>query len=439
MSLTSIVILIVAAIFIFIILGVPVFAGLGAAGIIGLLLLQTRLTSAAATALIAIPQNIFTGIGYFALLAIPLYILAGELMNEGGITQRLIKFAVMLIGRVPGSLAHANIIASLFFGGITGSAQADTSCIGGILIPAQVDEGYTPEFSVAVTASSSTLGPIIPPSNMMVLYGVTVGCSISTLFMAGFVPGILIAIAECVVVILLNRTEHFPRREEKYSKAEIRSICKNAVMPLVMPVIIVGGIVSGIVTPTEAGALAVIYALLISVFALRTVSFKTLWDILVRTATSSAAIFMIIAFAKVASYSLAALNMTTLVKELFLSFSHSPYVFLLLVNILLLIMGMFMDGGASVLLLAPILHPIAVSLGINEIHFGLIMVLNLVIGLGTPPLGQCTYIACKIADIDVWKGFKAMIPFLIAEIIILMLVTYVEPLTMFIPRMLGMV
>ena len=148
---------------------------------------------------------------------------------------------------------------------------------------------------------------------------------------------------------------------------------------------------------------------------------------------------MIIAFAKVASYSLAALNMTTLVKELFLSFSHSPYVFLMLVNILLLIMGMFMDGGASVLLLAPILHPIAVSLGINEIHFGLIMVLNLVIGLGTPPLGQCTYIACKIADIDVWKGFKAMIPFLIAEIIILMLVTYVEPLTMFIPRMLGMV
>lgn len=224
MSLTAIVLLIVGSIFLFIVLGVPVFAGLGAAGVMGLFLLQTRLTSAASTALIAIPQNIFTGIGYFALLAIPLYILSGELMNEGGITQRLIKFAVMLIGRVPGSLAHANIIASLFFGGITGSAQADTSCIGGILIPAQVDEGYTPEFSVAVTASSSTLGPIIPPSNMMVLYGVTVGCSISTLFMAGFVPGILIAIAECIVVILLNRTEHFPRREEKYSKAEIRSI-----------------------------------------------------------------------------------------------------------------------------------------------------------------------------------------------------------------------
>ena len=422
MTLTSIVITIIALIFIFIVLGVPVFAGLGSAGVIGLFLLQSRLTSVAATSLIAIPQNIYTGIGYFALLAIPLYVLAGELMNEGGITQRLIKFAVMLIGRVPGSLAHANIITSLFFGGITGSAQADTSCVGGILIPAQVDEGYTPEFSVAVTAASSTLGPIIPPSNMMVLYGVTVGASISALFMAGFVPGVLVAIAECTVVVLLNRKYHFPKRTEKYTKKEILSITKDALLPLVMPVIIVGGIISGIVTPTEAGVLAVVYALVVSVFILRTVSLKKLWKILVKTATNSAAIFMIIAFAKVASYALAALNMTSIVKELFLSFSSSPYVFLLLVNILLLIMGMFMDGGASVLLLAPILQPIAVSLGINPIHFGLIMVLNLVIGLGTPPLGQCTFIACKIADIDVWDGFKAMMPFLAAEFIILILV-----------------
>ena len=439
MSITSIVLIIIGLVFVFIVIGVPVFAGLGSAGIIGLFLLQTRLTAGAATALIAIPQNIFTGIGYFALLAIPLYVLAGELMNEGGITQRLIKFATMLIGRVPGSLAHANIIASLFFGGITGSAQADTSCIGGILIPAQVDEGYTPEFSVAVTAASSTLGPIIPPSNMMVLYGVSVGASISALFMAGFIPGVLVAIAECLVVVLLNKKQHFPKRTEKYSKEEVLSISKNAILPLVMPVIIVGGIVSGIVTPTEAGVLAVVYALIIALFFLRTVSLKKLWEILVKTATNSAAIFMIIAFAKVTSYALAALNMTTMVKDLFLSFSNNPYVFLLLVNVLLLIMGMFMDGGASVLLLSPILEPIAVSLGINPVHFGLIMVLNLVIGLGTPPLGQCTFIACKIADIDVKKGFKAMMPFLAAEFVILLLVTYVEPITMAIPRLLGMI
>jgi len=438
MSVTTIVLMLIASIFIFIVLGVPVYAGLAASGCLGLFLLQGRLASTASTAFIAIPQSLASGIGYFALLAIPLYILAGELMNKSGITQRLIKFAVMLIGRIPGSLAHANVLASLFFGGITGSAQADTSCIGGVLIPAMVDEGYTPEFSVAVTAASSTLGPIIPPSNMMVLYGVTVGVPISALFMAGFIPGIMVAIAQCGVVALLNRKYHFPMRAEKYSKAEIISICKDALIPLVMPVIIVGGIVTGIVTATEAGVLAVVYALIIGVFVLRTINLKSLWEILVNTATMSASVFMIIACAKVASYSLAALNMTTLVEELFLSLSDNPYVFLLLVNILLLIMGMFMDGGASVLLLAPILTPLAIVLGIDPVHFGLIMVLNLVIGLGTPPLGQCVFIACKIGRIDVWGGFKAMTPFLIAEIIVLFLVTYIEPITMTIPRLVGL-
>ena len=439
MSTTLIVVLLIASIFIFIILGVPVYAGLCASGVLGLMLLQSRLTSVASTAFIAIPRSLYAGIGYFALLAIPLYILAGELMNKGGITQRLIRFAVMLIGRVPASLAHANILASLFFGGITGSAQADTSCIGGVLIPSMVDEGYSPEFSVAVTASSSGLGPIIPPSNMMVLYGVTVATSISALFMAGFVPGVLVAIGQGLVVILLDRKYHFPRRTVKYTREQVKEITKQAIIPLIMPLIIVGGICTGVCTPTEAGVLAVVYALIVDLFILKTVKLKDLWEILINTATMSAAIFMIIACAKVASYALAALNMTNAVKDLFLSVSDSPIVFLLMVNVLLLIMGMFMDGGASVLLLAPILQPIAVSLGINSVHFGLVMVLNLVIGLCTPPLGQCVYIGSKIARIDVWKSFKAIGPFLAADIIVLLLVTYCEPLTMTIPRMLGLV
>ena len=311
MSTTTIVILLISSIFIFIIIGVPVYVGLCASGVIGLLLLQSRLAATASTAFIAIPQSLYSGIGYFALLAIPLYILAGELMNRGGITQRLIRFAVMLIGRVPASLAHANILASLFFGGITGSAQADTSCIGGVLIPSMVDEGYSPEFSVAVTASSSGLGPIIPPSNMMVLYGVTVATSISALFMAGFVPGVLVAIGQCFVVVLLDKKHHFPRRTLKYTRAEVIEITKHAIIPLVMPLIIVCGICFGICTPTEAGVLAVVYALVVDLFVLRTVKVKDLWEILVNTATMSAAIFMIIACAKVASYSLAALNFRT--------------------------------------------------------------------------------------------------------------------------------
>ena len=438
MSTTAIVIILIFSIFFFIIVGVPVYAGLLASGVLGLVLLQSRLTSVAATAFIAIPQSLYSGIGYFALLAIPLYILAGELMNKGGITQRLIRFAVMLIGRVPASLAHANILASMFFGGITGSAQADTSCIGGVLIPAMIDEGYSPEFSVAVTAVSSGLGPIIPPSNMMVLYGVTVATSISALFMAGFVPGVLIGLAQCIVVIILNKKYHFPRRTLKYTRAQVLEITKQAVIPLVMPIIIVGGICTGVCTPTEAGVLAVVYALIVDLFVLRSIKLKDLWEILVNTATMSAAIFMIIACAKVASYALAALNMTDTVKELFLSISDSPIVFLLMVNVLLLIMGMFMDGGASILLLSPILQPIALSLGINSVHFGLIMVLNLVIGLCTPPLGQCVYIGSKIGRIDVWKAFRASAPFLIADIAVLLLVTYCEPLTMTIPRMLGL-
>lgn len=436
---STIVILLIVSIFTFIILGVPVYAGLCASGTIGLLLLQSRLSSAASTAFVAIPQSLYSGIGSYALLAIPLYILAGELMNRGGITQRLIRFAVMLIGRVPASLAHANILASLFFGGITGSAQADTSCIGGVLIPSMVDEGYSPEFSVAVTASSSGLGPIIPPSNMMVLYGVSVGVSISALFMAGFVPGVLVALGQCGVVILLNKKHKFPRRTTKYTRDQIIEISKQALIPLVMPLIIVGGICTGICTATEAGILAVAYALIVDIFVLRTIKPKDVLDILINTATASSAIFMIIACAKVASYALAALNMTDIVKDLVLSVSDSPYVFLLMVNVLLLVMGMFMDGGASILLLSPILAPIATSLGINPVHFGLVMVLNLVIGLCSPPLGQCVFIGSKIGKVDVWKAFRATMPFLAVDILVLLLVTYIEPLTMTIPRLVGLV
>lgn len=438
MSIELIVVLLIISIFAFILIGVPVFVGLCASGVLGLMLLQTRLVTAASSAFIAIPQSLYSGIGYFALLAIPLYIFAGELMNKGGITHRLIRFAVMLIGRVPASLAHANILASLFFGGITGSAQADTSCIGGVLIPAMMDEGYPDDFSVAVTASSSGLGPIIPPSNMLVLYGVTVATSISALFMAGFLPGVLVAIGQCVVVALLDRKYHFPRRTVKYTREQILEITKSAIIPLVMPLIIVGGICTGVCTPTEAGVLAVVYALIVDLFVLKTIKPKEILGILSNTATMSAVIFMIIACAKVASYSLAALNMTSIVKNLFLSVSDNPIVFLLMINVLLLVMGMFMDGGASILLLAPILQPIAISLGINSIHFGLVMVLNLVIGLCTPPLGQCVYIGSKIARIDVWKSFKAAAPFLVSNLIVLLLVTYCEPLTMAIPRALGL-
>jgi len=257
--------------------------------------------------------------------------------------------------------------------------------------------------------------------------------------MAGFIPGLLVAIAEILIVILLNRKYKFPVTTEKISRAEKIAISKHAIYPLGMPIIIVGGIVSGIVTPTEAGVVSVVYSLIISKFVLKTIQWKDLTEMLLHTATLSAGIMMIISGAKIASYALTGLQLSNMMAELFLQISSSPYVFLLLVNILLLIMGMFMDGGASVLLLAPILTPIALSLGINVIHFGLVMVLNLVIGLGTPPLGQCVYIASGIAGISVSRGFRGMLPFLVAEVAVLMLVTYLPDLILFIPRVLGYV
>lgn len=431
------ILILVVMIFVFILIGIPVYASLGISGVISLFMLHSKMAAGVAVPLIVIPQSIYSGIGSFPLLAIPLFILAGEIMNRGGITDRLIKFALLLIGRMPASLAQANIVASMFFGGITGSAQADTSCIGGILIPAMEKEGYSKEFSVAVTAASSTCGPIIPPSIMMVLYGVAVNASVGALFMGGIIPGILIGVSEMIVVAILDRKYHFPRRTERIPRSEAVKTALDGLLPLGMPFIIVGGILGGIFTPTEAGAASVVYSLIVSMFFLRTVKLYDIIPMLRHTATLSATTLMIISCAKIVSYGLTALQMPVLLGNLFLSISDSPYVFLMLVNILLLIMGMFMDGGASVIILAPILTPLAGMLGINPIHFGLVMILNLIIGLGTPPLGLCMYIACGISKLPVERGFRAIMPFLAVELTVLILITYIPDLVLFIPKMFG--
>jgi tripartite ATP-independent transporter DctM subunit len=417
-------------VFALMIMGVPVYIALGAAGTVGLLMLKGN-------PLLVVPQSLYAGIGFFPLLAIPFFILAGELMNRGGITDRLISFSRMLIGKAPASLANSNILASMFFGGVTGSAQADTSAIGGVLIPAMVKEGYSPEFSVAVTASSSTCGPIIPPSIMMVIYCVTVGGSVGTMFVGGIIPGILIGLGLICVVLIMDRKYHFPRLLESMPVKEKLRVTVEAIWPLGMPLIIVGGILGGVVTPTEAGALAVLYSLIVGFWIMKTLSLKDLVSMLKNTALLTSTVLMIISCARILGWVLTAVQIQVYLGELFKAISDSPYIFLFLVNILLLIMGTFMDGGASVIILAPILTPIAISLGINPIHFGLLMVLNLVIGCGTPPLGLCLFIACGIAKIPVEKGAKAIMPFLVAEIVVLFLVTYIPEIVLFIPRALG--
>ena len=430
--------LIVSLIFIvfaFILFGIPVYASLGLTGLISLVMLSV--TKGSPLALQVMCSSVYTGVSATSLLAIPFYILAGIIMNRGGITERLINFALLLIGKMPASLAQANIVASMFFGGITGSAQADTSCIGGILIPAMIDQGYSPEESVGVTVSSSTCGPIIPPSIMMVVFAVTVNCSIGALFMGGAIPGIMIGLGLMLVVALRDRKYHFPRRTESFTKEEKRKILKEGLVPLGMPIIIVGGIMTGVCTATEAGAMAVVYSLITSIFITKTVKISDLWGMLLEAGAQSGAILMIIASAKILAYSLSALQMGTLVADLFLSFTTNKYVFLLLLNILLLIMGMFMDGSAALIILAPIFQPIAATLGISTIHLGVIMVLNLIIGVGTPPMGACLFIASKISGISVERCAKGIVPYLIGELVVLMLVTYLPITVTFLPSLLG--
>lgn len=427
----------VVLVFAFILIGIPVYISLGLSGLISLIALS--IFKGSPLALQVMCQSVWTGVSSTSLLAIPFYILAGIIMNRGGITEKLINLALLLIGKLPASLAQANIVASMFFGGVTGSAQADTSCIGGILIPAMVDKGYTPEEAVGVTVSSSTCGPIIPPSIMMVVYAVAVNCSIGALFMGGAIPGILIGLGLMIVVALRDRKHHFPRMKEGFSRPEKIKILREGIIPLGMPVIIVGSIMTGICTATEAGVLAVVYGLVVSIFITKTVKVKDLWGMLLEAGAQSGSIMMIIATAKILAYSLSALQMGQITADLFLSFTSNKYVFLFLLNVLLLVMGMFMDGSAALIILAPIFQPIAATLGIGTIHLGVIMVLNLIIGVGTPPMGACLFIASKISGISVERCSKGIMPYLIGEIVVLMLVTYLPFTVEFLPTLLGYV
>lgn len=427
----------VVLVFAFILIGIPVYISLGLSGLISLIALS--IFKGSPLALQVMCQSVWTGVSSTSLLAIPFYILAGIIMNRGGITEKLINLALLLIGKLPASLAQANIVASMFFGGVTGSAQADTSCIGGILIPAMVDKGYTPEEAVGVTVSSSTCGPIIPPSIMMVVYAVAVNCSIGALFMGGAIPGILIGLGLMIVVALRDRKHHFPRMKEGFNRPEKIKILREGIIPLGMPVIIVGSIMTGICTATEAGVLAVVYGLVVSIFITKTVKVKDLWGMLLEAGAQSGSIMMIIATAKILAYSLSALQMGQITADLFLSFTSNKYVFLFLLNVLLLVMGMFMDGSAALIILAPIFQPIAAMLGIGTIHLGVIMVLNLIIGVGTPPMGACLFIASKISGISVERCSKGIMPYLIGEIVVLMLVTYLPFTVEFLPTLLGYV
>ncbi len=453
-------------------------------------------------------RNVYNGMDSFPLMALPFFVLAGELMNRGGITMRLVEFSQALMGHLRGGLAHVNILSSILFAGLSGSAVADTSALGSTLIPAMEKNGYSRKFAAAITAASSVIGPIIPPSGIMIIYAYVMGESVAALFLAGIVPGILVGVGLMVMVRLLADKYDLPKAERIVTAGQtippieagvsfvllrinfagllmglfagvaaimratgveisihngliflvflpvahlilmrvrgtvtpdFRIICKKAVVPLQTPIIILGGILVGVFTPTEASAVAVAYALLVGFFILRLLKVKDLPGILMRAALSSSTVLLLVgaavAFKTVVSLSHAPETMAGFI----LSLSNNPLVLLFLINVLLFAVGMFLDAGPAIIILGPILGPIFVDLGVHPVHFAIIMSVNLTVGLATPPMGLVLFVASSVSGEKVETIAKAILPFLLVEVLVIFLITYVPAISMTIPRLTGFV
>jgi C4-dicarboxylate transporter DctM subunit len=386
-----------------------------------------------------IPQRLFTGMDSFPLMAVPFFILSGNLMNATKITDRIVAFSKMLVGRICGGLGHVNIVTSMFFAGISGSAVADTSAIGSILIPAMKKEGYSPEYSGAVTASSSVIGPIIPPSIPMVILATITNQSVGGLFLAGVVPGVLIGLGLMAVNYIISRKRNYAKIEVALTLKIFTQTTLGAIIPLLMPLIIMGGILGGIFTPTEAAAIAVAYALFVGFFILRSLNLKDLPTIFFRSFITTGTILIVIAMANAFSWILATQQLPQKVSEFMLAISTNPYVILLLLNIFLLFLGCFLDGLAAIIMIVPILLPLITQIGIDPMHFSIIVVVNLLLGLLTPPLGMCLFIVCSIANVKLGNLFRDIFPFLMSEVAVLLVVTYLPGLSLTLPRMFGLI
>lgn len=419
----------IASIFIFLLaVGIPIAFVLGISSVIYLWKVQMPY--------VLVSQRIFVGLDNFLILAVPLFILAGKIMNASGITQRLIEFFYIIIGHIRGGLAYVNIIASVFFAGITGAGAADTAAIGSIMIPAMKKEGYSPEYSGAVTAISSTIGPTIPPSIAMVVYGAMAEASIAKLFLAGFIPGLLLGLAQLLVAAYYARRQNFPVRQKILSFRTVTKGFFNTILAIMMPIILLGGILSGIFTPTEAAAVAVFYALIVGFFIYRELKLSSLVNILFETSVLTGTILIILAMAHLFGWILAAETVPEIIANAMTSMTKNPIIILLLINLLLLFLGTIMETLAAIILMTPILLPLSQSIGIDPIHFGIIMTVNLNIGLATPPLGVCLLVASPIAEVSLEKVALSAVPFLLASIAVLFVISYMPQLVLFLPNLL---
>jgi tripartite ATP-independent transporter DctM subunit len=383
--------------------------------------------------LIAIPQVIFDSLDSFVLLAVPLYVLAGRLMMTGGVARRLVEFAVSLVGVLRGGLAAATVLTSMLFATISGSSAATAAAIGSTLIPEMEKKNYPRPFAAAVVASSGELGVIIPPSVPMVIYAVITGLSITDLFIAGILPGILIGCSLIIAIVIVSSLKGYGERETFTLKTYVLGIgaaTKRASLSLIMPFIILGGIYGGVFTPTEAAVVAVAYALFLGCLVYREIPFRDLPKIFAESAFTSAVVMVIVGFAFVFAYAMALMQAPQQIAAAIRGVSSDPMVFLLIVNLFLFVVGMFMETFAALIILAPVLAPVATQLGIDPVHFGLIMIVNLAIGMVTPPVGVNLFVACGIANVTMEQLMRPLLVFLGVLIINMLIITYVPWLSL---------
>jgi tripartite ATP-independent transporter DctM subunit len=427
----SVLILIVSFV-VLLLLNVPIAIGIGVATVLTMLF-----TIDFAPAITTVAQQMATGINSFALLAIPFFILSGLLMGRGGIARRLIDFAKVLVGMFPGGLAYVNILACMFFGSISGSAVAATSAIGGFMIPVMKKEGYDNDFNAAITVTASTTGLLIPPSNVLIVYSLASGgVSIAALFIAGYLPGILVGLGLIGVAAIISVIKGYPVGERVNFIQSIKKLL-DAVPSLLLVIIVIGGIIAGFFTATEASAVAVIYSLLLSVFIYREVKIKELPGILLKTVETTAIVMILIGTSKAMSWILSYENIPQTISATLIALTESKIIIFLMINFMLLIVGTFMDMTPAVLIFTPIFLPVAVQLGMDPIHFGIMMVLNLCIGLCTPPVGSVLFVGCSIAGTSITSMIRPLLPLYVAMILALMLVTYIPEISLFLPRFFG--
>lgn len=412
-------------------IGVPIAWSIGLSSILTMLV-----SIPVIPAFTTVAQRMATGLDSFALLAIPFFILAGQIMNRGGIARRLINFAKTLVGSLPGGLAHVNIIAAMLFGAIAGSAAAAASAIGTFMGPTMEKEGYSKEYSAAVNITSSTTGLIIPPSNILIVYSLASGgASIAALFLAGYIPGILTGLFLMIVAAIWAKRKGFPVGDRSSLREVLRTFI-DALPSLLLLIVVIGGIVVGIFTATEASAVAVLYCLLLTYFY-REVKLSDMPQILLDSVGTTAIIMLLIGTSMSMSWIMAYENIPQAITEFLLSISDSKVVILILINLILLFVGIFMDMTPAVLIFTPIFLPIVTQLGMHPVHFGIVMVLNLCIGLCTPPVGSILFVGVSVAQTSIQKVVKPLLPLFVAMLIALILVTYIPELSLWLPSVFG--